>query len=207
MNILIACEYSGRVRDSFRKRGHNAYSCDLRKPDLPSPYHIQCDVRELLKPNCWDAMIAFPYCTYNSLSGIQWLYHPEDTSLPPDERRRHPKYPERMKDFLEGIEFFKTLQEAPIPLIALENSKPHNAAKQLIGPATQYIQPWMFGEPYSKLTGLWLKGFPPLKSTHTRHDYDEIFAEVHSMSPHKDREKDRSRTRICVAEAMATQWG
>jgi len=206
MNILIACEFSGRVRDAFRRRGHNAFSCDLRKSELPSPFHYQCDVRELLKPGCWDLLIGFPYCTFNALAGIRWFYHPEDSALPKEQRRRHPDYPDRMKEFEEGIEFFKLLWDAPVPRICLENSKPHGLAMDLLGKPNQLLQPWMFGEPYSKTAALWLKNLPNLKTTHTRRDYDEIFHEAHEVSPYAGREKERSRTRICIAEAMASQW-
>lgn len=151
-------------------------------------------------------MVGHPYCTYNNLAGIRWMYHPEDTHLPAEQRRRHPKFPNRMRDFEEGVEFFNALMQAPIPLIALENSKPHGLAMSRIGKPTQTVQPWMFGEPYTKGASLWLKGLQPLVPTHSKADYPEIHAQCHMASPGENRERERSRTYLCIAEAMATQW-
>lgn len=205
MNVLIACEYSGRVRDAFRRRGHFAMYCDLRPSEQPGP-HYQGDVRHVLGWG-WDLMIGHPYCTFNNLAGIRWMYHPEDTALPAERRRRHPLWPNRMRDFLEGAEFFKTLMAAPIPKICLENSKPHGLAMSYLGRPSQTVQPWMFGDPYTKGASLWLKNLPPLVPTHMKSDYPEIFAACHSASPGANREKERSRTYLAIAEAMAEQWG
>lgn len=205
MKILIACEYSARVREAFKARGHDVTSCDLRPTEVPGK-HYQGDVRNILNDG-WDAMIAHPYCTYNTLAGIRWMYHPDDTALPPELRRRHPLYPNRMVDFLEGVEFFNTLKNAPIPLIALENSQPHGLAMQHIGRYTQIVQPWMFGDPYTKGAALWLKGFPKLVPTHKKSDYPKIHAACHMASPGPERERERSRTYPAIARAMAEQWG
>ena len=104
MRVLVACEYSGVVRDAFARRGHTAVSCDLRPTESPNGWHVQGDVLEILNGD-WDLMIGHPYCTFNCLSGIRWMYHPEDTHLPAEQRRRHPDFPNRMDDFLAGVEF------------------------------------------------------------------------------------------------------
>lgn len=206
MKVLIACEYSGRVRDAFARRGHTAVSCDLRATESPHGWHIKGDVLRYLDRG-WDLLIGHPYCTFNCLSGIRWMYHPEDSHLPAEQRRRHPKYPNRMRDFEEGAAFFNALFNAPIGKIALENSQPHGLAMSRIGRYDQIVQPWMFGEPATKGAALWLKGLPPLHPTHSKSDYPEILAECHHMPPGPERERERSRTRLCIAEAMASQWG
>ena len=206
MRILIACEYSGRVRDAFARRGHTVVSCDLRATESPHGWHIQGDVLGVLNQG-WDLMIGHPYCTFNCLSGIRWMYHPEDTHLPAHERRRHPNYPNRMADFEEGAVFFNALKNAPIDKIALENSQPHGLAMSRIGRYTQAVQPWMFGDPRTKGAYLWLKNLPKLVPTHSKSDYERITAECHNMPPGPEREKERSRTSIAIAEAMADQWG
>lgn len=205
MKILVACEYSARVREAFRAKGHDVTSCDLRPTEVPGK-HYQGDVRDILYDE-WDMLIAHPYCTFNTLAGIRWMYHPEDTLLPPEQRRRHPQYPNRMDDFLEGVAFFNTLKNAPIPKICLENSQPHGLAMQHIGKYTQIVQPWMFGDPYTKGAALWLKGLPPLVPVYGKSDYDRISAACHMASPGPDRERERSRTYPAIARAMAEQWG
>lgn len=208
MKILIACEYSGRVRDAFARRGHTAVSCDLRATEAPHGWHIQGDVLEVINQG-WDMMIGHPYCTFNNLAGIQWMWHPADTALPENERRRHPRYPNRMKDFLDGVEFFNALKNAPIDKIALENSQPHGLAQRHVGKQNQIVQPWMFGSPFTKGAALWLKGLPPLQPTHKKSDYEpgEIKAACHMMAPGPNRERERSRTDPAIAEAFAEQWG
>lgn len=211
MKILIGCEYSGRVRDAFARLGHTAISCDLRATEAPHGWHIQGDLLEVIKSGAesFDAMIAHPYCTYNNLAGIRWMYHPEDTALPPADRRRHPLYPKRMDDFMAGVEFFNTLKNCGIPKIALENSMPHGLAMDHIGRYDQIVQPWMFGSPFTKAAALWLKGFGKLVPTHSKDDYlpGIIAAACHFMSPGPNRERERSRTDPAIAEAFATQWG
>jgi len=151
-------------------------------------------------------MIGHPYCTFNTLAGIRWMYHPEDTHLPPEQRRRHPQYPNRIEDFLEGAAFFNLLKQADIPHLALENSQPHGLAMQHIGRYDQVVQPWMFGEPYTKGAALWLKNLPKLVPTHSKPPRSEIKAACHHASPGPEREKERSRTYQSIADAMAAQW-
>lgn len=211
MKVLIGCEYSGRVRDAFARLGHTAVSCDLRATEAPRGWHIQSDLLEVIKSGAesFDMMIAHPYCTFNTLAGIRWMYHPEDTHLPAEERRRHPAYPNRMDDFLKGVEFFNALKNCDIPKIVLENSMPHGLAMQHIGKYDQIVQPWMFGSPFTKAAALWIKGVPLLTTTHRKSDYapGEIKAACHLMPPGPNRERERSRTDPAIAEAFALQWG
>jgi len=189
MKVLIACEFSGIVRDAFAKIGHDAWSCDLLPSERPGK-HIQCDVRDVLD-NGWDMMIAHPPCTYLANSGVRWLY----------------EKPERWKKLEEAAKFFKTLLNAPIHFIAIENPIPHKYAIELIGRKyDQLIQPWQFGEPYSKATCLWLKNLPPLKSTKII-PKNQVKQQVWKEPPSKERWKNRSRTYPGIAEAMAEQWG
>ena len=213
MKILIGCEYSGRVRDAFTRLGHTAVSCDLRATEAPHGWHIQGDLLDVIKSGAesFDMMIAHPYCTYNCLSSIRWMYHPDDTPLPRDQRRRHPRYPNRMKDFLKGVEFFNALKDCDIPKIVLENSQPHGLAMEHLGRYDQMVQPWHFGSPFTKAAALWLKGVPKLKPTHNRAYYEERGIEIvpacHLMAPGPNRERERSRTDPAIAEAFALQWG
>jgi hypothetical protein len=209
MKILIGCEYSGRVRDAFARLGHTAVSCDLRATEAPHGWHIQGDLLEVIKSGAesFDMMIAHPYCTFNNLAGIQWMYHPEDTARPAILRRRHPRYPNRMRDFVEGVEFFNALKNCGIPKIVLENSTPHGLAMHYIGRPDQTVQPWMFGSPFTKAAALWLKGVPLLIPTHKKSDFETITAACHMMAPGPNRERERSRTDPAIAEAFAVQWG
>lgn len=209
MKILIGCEYSGRVRDAFARLGHTAVSCDLRATEAPHGWHIQGDLLEVIKSGAesFDMMIAHPYCTFNNLAGIRWMYHPDDTHLPAPERRRHPRYPNRMDDFLKGVEFFNALKNCGIPKVVLENSTPHGLAMQHIGKPDQTVQPWMFGSPFTKAAALWLKGVPPLVPTHKKSDFETITPACHLMPPGPNRERERSRTDPAIAEAFAAQWG
>jgi len=206
MRVLVSCEYSGRVRDAITALGHTAVSCDLR-PAETRGWHIQGDVLEVLRGGheSFDAMVAHPYCTYNALSGVQWLYHPEDTGLPPENRRRHPNWPTRMDDFLAGVAFFKAHQECQIPVKIIENSQPHGLAMQHLGRYDQVLQPWMVGSPFTKGAYLWLDGIGPIPTTHTKADYEpgEIKAACHMMPPGPNREKERSRTDPAIAKAIA----
>jgi hypothetical protein len=208
MKILIGCEYSGRVRDAFARLGHTAVSCDLRATEAPHGWHIQGDLLEVIKSGAesFDMMVAHPYCTFNNLAGIRWMYHPADTHLPAAERRRHPDFPNRMDDFLAGVEFFNALKNCDIPKIVLENSMPHGLAMQHIGRYDQVVQPWMFGSPFTKAAALWLKGVPPLVPAHKKSDFETITAACHMMPPGPNRERERSRN-PAIAEAFATQWG
>lgn len=194
MRVLVACEYSGRVRDAFLAAGHDAISCDLLPTDVPGP-HYQGDVRDILGDG-WDLMIAHPECTYLCNSGVRWL----STDI-----TRWPR-------MVEGAVFFRQLLEADIPRIAVENPVMHGHAAKIIGRRQdQVIQPWMFGHPEKKATGLWLKGLPPLLSTD---DVRDVMANlpksqtdrIHYASPGPDRWKLRSTTYRGIAAAMAQQW-
>lgn len=188
MKILVACEFSGIVRDAFRKRGHDAWSCDILPTEADPTYHLQCDVLEILDQG-WDMMIAHPPCIYLANSGVRWLY----------------ANPRRWEKLKEAAEFFKALWNANIPRIALENPIPHKYARDLIGvPYSQVIQPWQFGHGETKATCLWLKNLPPLKPTNI---VDGRENRVHRMPPGPNRWRERSRTFHGIAEAMAAQWG
>ena len=195
MKVLVACEYSGVVRDSFLKLGHDAISCDLLPTDSPGP-HYQGDVMDIIGDG-YDLMIAHPPCTFLSNSGVSWLH--KDIS-------RWPK-------LFDGAEFFKKLLNAPIEKIAIENPIMHKYSKSIIGVMpTQVIQPWMFGHPESKATCLWLKGHQPLIETkNVKEDFLKLpknqGQRVHFLPPSKDRWKIRSKTFQGIAEAMASQWG
>lgn len=195
LKVLIACEYSGKVRDEFLKLGHNAMSCDLLPTDAPGP-HYQGDVFDIINDG-FDLMIAHPPCTYLTNSGVTWL-HKDIT--------RWPK-------LFEGAEFFKKLLDANIPRIAVENPIMHKYAKSIIRASqTQTVQPWQFGHAESKATCLWLKGLPPLKETNNvkeeflKRDKKEA-QRIHYLPPSADRWKLRSTTFSGVASAMANQWG
>lgn len=196
MRVLVACEYSGKVREAFRKLGHDAWSCDLLPADDNSPYHYQGDVFDIIDQN-WDLMIAHPPCTYLTNAGVSWLYRKEGRW-------------DQMKD---GAEFFKKLLEADIPKIAVENPIMHKYAVEIIGRRqNQVVQPWMFGHMEQKATCLWLKGLPELKPTNNvKEDMlklpKTVAQRLHYLPPSKDRWKIRSETYQGIADAMADQWG
>lgn len=195
MKVLIACEYSGTVRDAFSKRGHDAWSCDLLATDKTGP-HITGDVLEVIGKG-WDLMVAHPPCTYLCNSGVCHLHKSTD----------------RWIELFKAAEFFKALLNADIPKIAVENPIQHKYARQLIGPKqTQVIQPWMFGHAEQKATCLWLKGLPHLKETsNVKKEMEKLTNKerqrLHFLPPSKDRWKLRSTTYQGIAEAMAEQWG
>jgi len=187
MKVLIACEFSGIVRDSFRNRGHDAWSCDFLSTDIEGP-HIQDDVLEILD-NDWDLMIAHPPCTYLSNSGVRWLYEQEG----------------RWELMQQAAEFFKQLLDAPVMRIAVENPIMHKYALKAIGRSyNQIIQPWQFGHGETKATCLWLKGLPKLKPTNIVKGREQ---KIWKLPPSPDRWKLRSKTYEGIAEAMAEQWG
>lgn len=196
MKVLVACEYSGRVRDAFIKKGHDAMSCDLLETDESGP-HYTGDVTDILGQG-WDMLIAHPPCTYLTNSGVCWLH----------------KDPNRWALLDEGAAFFKMLLTADIGKIAVENPIMHRYAKERIGGVkqTQVIQPWMFGHTEQKATCLWLKNLPPLEQT--KNVKDEMMKldpkerqRLHYLPPSKDRWKLRSTTYQGIADAMAEQWG
>lgn len=189
MKVLVACEFSGIVRDAFAARGHDAWSCDLL-PSERAGKHAQCDVRKFLTAYVepWDLMIAHPPCTYLCNSGVRWLH---TQSL-------------RRQQMIEAAHFFKALLNAPINRICVENPIPHKYAVDIIGEKySQIIQPWQFGHPETKATCLWLKGLPKLKPTNIVSGRNP---RVHFASPGPDRWKERSRTLPGIADAMAQQW-
>tara|TARA_R110000851_G_scaffold38875_3_gene99369 strand:+ start:900 stop:1544 length:645 start_codon:yes stop_codon:yes gene_type:complete len=209
MKVLVACEFSGAVREAFRAQGHDAWSCDLLPAEDDSPYHIQGDVLNVLDQE-WDLMIAHPPCTYLTVSGARWLYHPDDKHLPVSMRRPHPKHPDRLRLKQEALDFVQALMDAPIPHIAIEN--PVSMISSGIRPADQKFQPYHFGHLERKSTCLWLKNLPLLK--HTSDLEDETMAlppairdRIHLMPPSEDRWKMRSVTFQGIADAMANQWG
>lgn len=172
MNVLVACEESQRVCEAFRKRGHNAFSCDIVDCSGGHPeWHFKQDVLQVI-PNFggklqngeeyylpegeeWDLMVAHPPCTYLCVSGAAWYYHPEDKGLPIEQRRPHPKYPNRAKDREEAVNFFMELYNSGVKRIAIEN--PVGIMSTRFRKADQIIEPWMFGDEASKKTCLWLK--------------------------------------------------
>lgn len=186
MKVLIACEYSGTVRDAFTEKGHDAWSCDILPSDTPGN-HYQGDVRDILYSN-WDMLIAHPPCTRLCNSGVCWL---EKRNL--------------WEDMRKGAEFFRLFLDAPIPMIAVENPIPHKYALEIIGRKyDQVIQPWFFGHGETKATCLWLKGLPPLMSTVIDQGREQ---RLHKLPPSPDRAKLRSKTYDGIAKAMAEQWG
>ena len=193
MKVLIACEYSGRVRDAFLKLGHDALSCDLLPSDVPGPHHVG-DVRDLLDKE-WDLMIAHPPCTYLCSSGLHW------------NKRR----PERAAKTEESLAFVRLLMEAPIPRIAIEN--PIGCISTRIRRPEQTIHPWQFGHPESKATCLWLKNLPLLKPTDilakpaSGRWENQTASGQNNLPPSADRWKVRSLTYQGIADAMAAQWG
>ena len=196
MKILVACEYSGRVRDAFIACGHTAMSCDILPTDVPGP-HYQGDVRDVLGGG-WDLMVAHPPCTYMTNAGVTWLH----------------KDPTRWAKLDDAAAFFKLLLDAPIKKIAVENPIMHKYAKERIGgiKQTQVVQPWMFGHKEQKATCLWLKNLPPLVQTDNVKEAmmalpDNERQRLHYLPPSADRWKKRSETFLGIAQAMANQWG
>ena len=193
MRVLVACEFSGAVRDAFTARGHDAMSCDLLPAETPGR-HYQGDVRDVLGGG-WDLMVGHPPCTYLAVSGLHW------------NKRR----PERALLTEEALEFVRLLLDAPIPQIALEN--PVGCISSRIRKPDQIIQPWQFGHDASKATCLWMKGLPLLQPTdvlpggRAARRANQTASGQNKLSPSKDRWKLRSLTYPGIAEAMATQWG
>ena len=181
MKVLVACEYSGAVRDAFLAKGHQAMSCDLLPTDSPGP-HYQGDVRDILNDG-WDLMVAHPPCTHLAVSGARW-------------------FKDKLVAQAEALEFVRLLLGAPVPRIALEN--PVNIISSRIRKPTQVIQPWMFGHGETKATCLWLKGLPKLQPTDIVEGREQ---RIHKMPPSPDRWKLRSVTYSGIAAAMADQWG
>ena len=181
MKVLIACEFSGIVREAFAVCGHDAWSCDI----LPSEIygnHYEGNVRDILDDR-WDLMIAHPPCTHLAVSGARW-------------------FKDKLPEQAAALDFVRLLLDAPIPRIALEN--PVSIISSRIRKPDQIIQPWQFGHGETKKTCLWLKGLPLLKPTNI---VDGREHRVHRMPPSQNRWKERSRTLQGIADAMADQWG
>lgn len=189
MRVLVACEFSGTVRDAFIREGHDALSCDLLESDRPGP-HYQGDVRDILHKD-WDLMIAHPPCTHLAISGARWFKGKE-------------------KEQEEALDFIRTLLDAPIEKIALEN--PVSIISTRIRPPDQIIQPWQFGHDEAKRTCLWLKNLPPLVDTNNvKRPKGEKYSNQtpsgqNKLGPSEDRWRLRSKTYDGIAEAMAQQW-
>jgi hypothetical protein len=181
VKVLVACEFSGLVRDAFLACGHDAVSCDLLPTERPGP-HIQGDVLDLLCRG-FDLMVAHPPCTYLAVSGARW-------------------FSERRTDQEAALSFVRTLMLAPIAHIAIEN--PVSVIATRIREPDQIIQPYQYGHGETKATCLWLKNLPRLRSTHNVAGRE---ARVHRMPPSDERWRERSRTYIGIADAMAQQWG
>lgn len=182
MRVLVACEYSGRVRDAFRRHGHDAWSCDLLECEADSRYHLQQPVEPLLADG-WDLMVAHPPCTHLAVSGSRHFHR-------------------KQREQAEALDFVRLLMDAPIERWAIEN--PVSVISSAIAPPQQIIQPWEFGHGETKATCLWLKNLPRLRPTQVVEGRE---AKVHRMPPGPDRWKERSRTYQGIADAMANQWG
>ena len=192
MRILVACEYSGTVRDAFIRHGHDAMSCDLLETETEGP-HYQGDVFDIIDDG-WDMMVAHPPCTHLSVSGARWF----------TEGKKDPALRE------EALDFVRRLMEAPIAQIAIEN--PVSVISSHIRKTDQLIHPWQFGHPEEKRTCLWLKNLPKLKPTKIVHEEMMKLPKkerhrIWSMTPSEDRGKLRSLFYPGIAEAMAIQWG
>jgi site-specific DNA-cytosine methylase len=181
MRVLVACEFSGIVRDAFRAEGHDAVSCDFLPSERPGP-HIQGDVLDILSDG-WDLMVAHPPCTSLAVSGARWFKDKRETQT-------------------QSLDFVRALMDAPIRRIAVEN--PIGVISSRIRKPDQIIQPWQFGHGETKATCLWLKGLPLLIPSRV---VDGRSDRIHKCPESTDRWKIRSRTYQGIAEAMAHQWG
>ena len=181
MRVLVACEYSGVVRDAFTRAGHYALSCDLLPTEQPG-LHYQGDIRDVLHDG-WDLMIAHPPCTHLAVSGARW-------------------FKDKQEEQAAALDFFRKLLDAPIPRVAIEN--PVSIVSSRIRKPDFTIQPWQFGHGEVKRTCFWTRSLPPLVPTNIVEGRE---AKVHKMSPGPNRWKERSRTYQGVADAMAAQWG
>lgn len=211
MRVIVACEYSGRVREAFRRRGHDAISIDLLPAEDDSPHHIQDDMWKVLtskRVRQTDLLIAHPECTFHTNASVRWF-----TTIP-----KHPKpgvfYGDaRWGPWEEAVAFFQRIQALPVPKLCIENPIMHKYSREAVGRCSQIIQPWMFGHKEMKATCLWLRGLPLLAPTRVvgPPPRDPIarrsWAKVHLASPGPDRWKQRSRTYPGIASGMAIQWG
>lgn len=197
MKILVACEFTGTVRDAFIKKGHDAVSCDLLDTESSGP-HYKGDIRDVLYEEHWDMVVAHPPCTYLANSGVTWLH----------------RDPSRWSKLDEGAQFFKMFLDLNIHKLCIENPIMHKYAVERIGGnrQSQVVQPWMFGHLEQKATCLWVRGLPQLQPTNNvKEALNKIPSRdrqrLHYLSPSKDRWKERSKTYKGLADAMAEQWG
>ena len=231
LNILVACEESQAVTIELRNLGHNAYSCDLLPCSGGHPdWHFNHDVFRVIEnkggltqsgvkvkiKGKWDLMIAHPPCTFLAVSGARWYYHPEDSHRPFDQRRPHPRFPNRAKEREEALDFFIKLLEVPIDRIAVEN--PVGIVSTRYKKPDQIVHPWMFGDEASKATCLWLKNLPLLKTTNEVGKGERVvlssgkslpkwYSDALTLSKSSaERRTMRSKTFIGLAKAMAEQW-
>ena len=231
LNVLVACEESQRVCTEFRKLGHNAYSCDLLNCSGGHPeWHFNMDVLKVIKDKGgiletgdevkiegdWDIMIAHPPCTFLAVSGAKWYYHPDDKDLPIEQRRPHPRFPNRAQDREDGANFFMQLATANIKHIAVEN--PIGIMSKRFRKPDQIVQPYWFGDPFSKTTCLWLKNLSPLKPTNMvdKGEYVELKSgkrlpkwysdALTKAKTAEERRTLRSKTFPGFAKAIAEQW-
>lgn len=197
MKVLVACEFSGRVRDAFIAKGHDAISCDVLQTEKPGP-HYMGDVRDILDSQHWDLIIAHPPCTYLTLSGVRWLHENSD----------------RWEKMIEAVEFFNLFLDHKCPKLCIENPIMHGYAKSKLRVPnyTQKTQPYFHGHPEKKSTCFWLRGLPLLKASNNvshlmigRSPSENN--RVHWEGASKQRQKNRSRTFNGIANAMADQWG
>lgn len=182
MRVLVACEYSGRVRDAFRRHGHFAMSCDLLECEADSEFHYQGPVQDIINDG-WDLMVAHPPCTHLAVSGSRHFYR-------------------KQREQAEALDFVRLLMDSPINRWCIEN--PVSVISSAIRPPDQIIQPWEYGHGETKATCLWLKNLPKLRPTKCVEGRE---ARIHMMPPSPDRWKERSRTFTGIAEAMGDQWG
>jgi len=193
MKVLVACEYSGTVREAFAARGHDAWSCDLLPTDIPSDKHIQGDCLEAIASQKWDLIIGHPPCTFLTVSNSKnWA------KLQANGKQQ------------AAIDFVLAIWDADCPRICIENPVGALSTRSRMGKPTQYVQPYEFGHPEQKKTGLWLKGLPKLKGTKyidvSKLPKKEV-QRLHYLPPSKDRWKLRSLTYKNIALAMSQQWG
>jgi hypothetical protein len=181
MRVLVACEFSGAVREAFAAQGHDAWSCDLLETEIPGQ-HIVGDVLDVLGDG-WALMVAHPPCTHLAVSGARW-------------------WKDKQQEQADALEFVRALMAAPIERIALEN--PVSKISSAIRKPDQIVQPWQFGHGETKATCLWLKGLPKLQPTDVVEGREP---KVHHMAPGPNRWRERSRTYAGIAKAMAQQWG
>ncbi len=182
MRVLVACEYSGRVRDAFRCHGHFAMSCDLLECEADSEFHYQGPVQDIINDG-WDLMVAHPPCTHLAVSGSRHFHR-------------------KQRQQAEALDFVRFLMNSPIERWCIEN--PVSIISSAIRPPDQIIQPWEYGHGETKATCLWLKNLPKLRPTKCVEGRE---ARIHMMPPGPDRWKERSRTFTGIAEAMGDQWG